>query len=107
MAIKFMLRQRLNNPRVNSKDAPNGPGGRASWPPGWANTSQVSDPQFDTADFAGFGATAPGNLRTDYVCQASSFRSRTLQSSGLSRTTPCSHLLAPSHFQVRTIAWSG
>jgi Endonuclease/Exonuclease/phosphatase family len=57
--------QFLDNPRINTSNAPTSPGGpQQAALQGGANASHVGDPAFDTADFAD---TAPGNLRADYV----------------------------------------
>jgi hypothetical protein len=55
----------LNSPKVNTKVTPSSLGGpEQDALQGGANTSHLSDPAFDTADFSDF---APGNLRADYV----------------------------------------
>jgi hypothetical protein len=55
----------LDHPRINTSSTPASDGAvEASALQGGANTTHLSDPQFDTADFAD---TAPGNLRADYV----------------------------------------
>lgn len=57
--------QLLNNPLINTKITPNSDGGSdAAARQGGANDNHISDPTYDTADFAD---TAPGNLRVDYV----------------------------------------
>jgi Endonuclease/Exonuclease/phosphatase family len=67
-SIPGAIQQLLDNPRVNSRSAPRSAGAvEASALQGGANASHRSDPAFDTADFADFGPTAPGNLRADYV----------------------------------------
>jgi hypothetical protein len=59
------IQQLLDNPRINTNDAPTSPGGpEQAALQGGANATQHGDPAFDTADFAD---TTPGNLRTDYV----------------------------------------
>lgn len=55
----------LEHPLVNTKLTPSSEGAvEASILQGGANTTQRSDPAFDTADFSD---SAPGNLRADYV----------------------------------------
>ena len=55
----------LNHPLINTKVTPDSEGGpEAAVLQGGANTTHISDPANDTADFAD---TAPGNLRADYV----------------------------------------
>lgn len=55
----------LDHPLVNSKVTPTSEGAvQQSALQGGANTTHLSDPAFDTADFAD---GAPGNLRADYV----------------------------------------
>ncbi len=55
----------LDNIRVNTSTTPASAGAvEASVLQGGANTTHLSDPAFDTADFSD---TAPGNLRADYV----------------------------------------
>lgn len=57
--------QLLNNPLVDTSLTPSGPGGtQQAALQGGANATHLSDPRFDTADFAD---GAPGNLRADYV----------------------------------------
>jgi hypothetical protein len=59
------IQQLLDNPRINTSDAPTSPGGpEQSALQGGANATQHGDPALDTADFAD---TTPGDLRTDYV----------------------------------------
>ena len=59
------IQQLLDNPRINTSNAPTSAGGpEAAALQGGANTSHKGDPRFDTADFAD---SAPGNLRADYV----------------------------------------
>lgn len=55
----------LDHPLINTKVTPDSEGGpEAAVLQGGANTTHISDPANDTADFAD---TAPGNLRADYV----------------------------------------
>jgi hypothetical protein len=55
----------LDNPRINTKVTPTSPGGpQQAALQGGANDAHLSDPAFDTADFAD---GSPGNLRADYV----------------------------------------
>ncbi len=57
--------QLLESPRINARSAPASAGGtEAAALQGGANTTHLSDPAFDTADF---NDNAPGNLRADYV----------------------------------------
>lgn len=64
-SIPGAIQQLLNNPRVNSSNAPTSPGGIwASETQGGINETHLSNPAMDTADFSD---TAPGNLRADYV----------------------------------------
>jgi len=57
--------QLLDHPLVNTKVTPDSEGGpEQAALQGGANTTHLSDPAFDTADFSDF---APGNLRADYV----------------------------------------
>ncbi len=59
------VRQLLQNPNINTNFIPSSLGGpqQAELQKG-ANTTQKSNPAFDTADFAD---TTPGNLRADYL----------------------------------------
>ena len=62
----------LDHPRVNATVTPSSEGAvEASALQGGANASHLSDPRFDTADFAD---GAPGNLRADYVLPSRSLR---------------------------------
>jgi hypothetical protein len=64
-SIPGAIQQLIDHPLVNTKVTPTSPGGpQQSLLQGGANTTHLSDPAFDTADFAD---TAPGNLRADYV----------------------------------------
>jgi hypothetical protein len=64
-SIAGAAEQLLEHPRVNSSHTPSSLGApEATALQGGANTTHLSDPRFDTADFAD---TAPGNLRADYV----------------------------------------
>ncbi|OKH27390.1 phytase [Chroogloeocystis siderophila] len=57
--------QLLGNPLINTRITPNSEGGvDAAIRQGGANDDHISDPAYDTADFAD---TTPGNLRVDYV----------------------------------------
>ncbi|NNK49258.1 MAG: endonuclease/exonuclease/phosphatase family protein [Gemmatimonadetes bacterium] len=57
--------QLLEHPLVNVRVTPDSEGGpEQAALQGGANTTHLSDPAFDTADFSDF---APGNLRVDYV----------------------------------------
>ncbi len=62
----------LDSPQVNAKVTPSSPGAvQQSELQGGANETHVSDPAFDTADFAD---SAPGNLRADYVLPSKGLR---------------------------------
>jgi 3-phytase/alkaline phosphatase D len=63
------IRQLLENPLINTSVTPDSEGGPdASVRQGGVNDQHISDPSFDTADFADDPATnSSGNLRTDYV----------------------------------------
>jgi hypothetical protein len=64
-SIPGAIQQLLDHPRVNTKVTPSSPGGTEQAAlQGGANATHLSDPAFDTADFAD---TTPGNLRADYV----------------------------------------
>lgn len=55
----------LANPLVNTSTTPSSPGGpEQAAAQGGDNTTHLSDPAFDTADFSD---SPPGNLRVDYV----------------------------------------
>jgi len=71
-SIPGAAQQLLDNPRVNTTNAPTSDGGpEAAAIQGGANLTHISDPAFDTADFAD---TAPGNLRADYVLPSKALR---------------------------------
>jgi hypothetical protein len=73
-SIPGAIQQLLLHPRVNSKRTPASAGAaEAAALQGGANSTHVSDPKFDTADFAD---TAPGNLRADYVLPSKGIRIR-------------------------------
>ncbi|WP_238241242.1 esterase-like activity of phytase family protein, partial [Methylobacterium isbiliense] len=64
-SVAQAARQILDAPLVDASVTPTSQGGpQQAALQGAANTRQVGDPRFDTADFAD---TAPGNLRVDYV----------------------------------------
>ena len=64
-SIPGAIQQLLDHPLVNTKVTPSSPGAvQQSALQGGANTTHLSDPAFDTADFSD---SAPGNLRADYV----------------------------------------
>ena len=64
-SIPGSIQQLLDHPLVNTKMTPTSPGAtQQSALQGGANTTHLSDPAFDTADFSD---SAPGNLRADYV----------------------------------------
>ena len=64
-SIPGAIQQLLEHPKVNAKMTPASLGAveQATFQ-GGANTTHLSDPAFDTADFSD---SAPGNLRADYV----------------------------------------
>jgi hypothetical protein len=71
-SVPGAIQQLLDHPFVNDHNAPTSPGGpEAAELQGGANTSHLSDPAFDTADFAD---TSPGNLRADYVLPSRDLR---------------------------------
>jgi Endonuclease/Exonuclease/phosphatase family/PEP-CTERM motif len=62
------INQLLTDPLINVSRTPTSPGGpQQAALQGGANATHLSDPAFDTADFAD---TTPGNLRADYVLAA-------------------------------------
>lgn len=64
-SIPGSIQQLLDHPLVNTMMTPSSEGAvQQSLLQGGANTTHLSDPVFDTADFAD---GAPGNLRADYV----------------------------------------
>jgi hypothetical protein len=71
-SIPGAVQQLLEHPLVNTKLTPTSEGGpeQAALQEG-ANATHLSDPAFDTADFAD---TAPGNLRADYVLPRKNLR---------------------------------
>ena len=63
-SIPGSMQQLLDHPRVNTSVTPSSAGGpEQAMLQGGVNDSHLSDPAFDTADFA----EPPGNLRADYV----------------------------------------
>ena len=64
-SVDNAIRQLLDNPLVNTSVTPDSKGGteQAALQEG-ANVTHITDPAFDTADFAD---GVPGNLRVDYV----------------------------------------
>ena len=71
-SVPGAAQQLIDHPRVNDTMTPTSEGGpEAAAIQGGANDSHVSDPRFDTADFAD---TSPGNLRADYVLPSKSLR---------------------------------
>jgi hypothetical protein len=64
-SIPGSIQQLLDHPLVNTSVTPSSAGAvEASALQGGANLTHLSDPRFDTADFAD---SSPGNLRADYV----------------------------------------
>jgi hypothetical protein len=60
--------QLLDSPRINTRMTPSSAGGPdAASRQGDINLLHVTDPAYDTADFAEMGSGGPGNLRVDYV----------------------------------------
>jgi hypothetical protein len=71
-SIPGAVQQILDHPRVNNSNAPTSSGGVwAALTQGGINDVHLSDPKYDTADFAD---TAPGNLRADYVLPSRHFQ---------------------------------
>ncbi|HJU97749.1 MAG TPA: endonuclease/exonuclease/phosphatase family protein [Jiangellaceae bacterium] len=71
-SIPGAIQQLIEHPRVNTKITPESEGAvEQSALQGGANLTHLSDPRFDTADFAD---TAPGNLRADYVLPSKNLR---------------------------------
>jgi hypothetical protein len=71
-SIPGAIQQLLDNRRVNTKVTPASDGAvEQAALQGGANATHLSDPRFDTADFAD---TAPGNLRADYVLPSRNLR---------------------------------
>jgi hypothetical protein len=71
-SIPGAIQQLIEHPRVNTKLTPDSEGAvEQSALQGGANLTHLSDPRFDTADFAD---TAPGNLRADYVLPSKNLR---------------------------------
>ena len=63
-SIPGSIQQLLDHHRINTRVTPSSPGGpEQAMLQGGVNDSHLSDPAFDTADFA----EPPGNLRVDYV----------------------------------------
>ncbi len=64
-SVNFAIRQLLNSPLINTSVTPTSAGAvQQSELQGGANRTHLSNPAFDTADFAD---GTPGNLRADYV----------------------------------------
>jgi hypothetical protein len=71
-SIPGAIQQLLDHPLVNTRVTPSSEGAvEASELQGGANETHLSDPRFDTADFAD---TSPGNLRADYVLPSVNLR---------------------------------
>ena len=71
-SIPGAAQQLLDNPRINTSHTPTSPGGpEAAVLQGGANLTHISDPLYDTADFAD---STPGNLRADYVLPSKALR---------------------------------
>ena len=71
-SIPGSIQQLLDSPKVNTKVTPSSPGAvEQDSLQGGANTTHLSDPAFDTADF---NDNAPGNLRADYVLPRKNLR---------------------------------
>ena len=64
-SVPGAIQQLLEHPLINVSVTPQSDGGAAAAAAqGGANSTQIGDPRFDTADF---NDEAPGNLRVDYV----------------------------------------
>ncbi|HEY9796110.1 MAG TPA: esterase-like activity of phytase family protein [Leptolyngbyaceae cyanobacterium] len=64
-SVNNAILQLLDNPLINTSITPSSEGGSEQAAlQGGANTTHITDPAFDTADFAD---GTPGNLRVDYV----------------------------------------
>jgi 3-phytase len=71
-SIPGAIQQLLDHPLVNTKRTPSSKGAvEASMLQGGANTTHLSNPKYDTADFSD---SAPGNLRADYVLPRKSMK---------------------------------
>lgn len=71
-SIPGAVQQLLNHPLINTRVTPSSEGAvQQSALQGGANTTHISDPAYDTADFAD---STPGNLRADYVLPHRSMR---------------------------------
>jgi len=71
-SIPGAIQQLLDHPLVNTKVTPASEGAvQQATLQGGANDTHLSDPTFDTADFAD---SAPGNLRADYVLPRKNLR---------------------------------
>jgi hypothetical protein len=71
-SIPGAIQQLIEHPLVNTTMTPDSEGAvEQSALQGGANLTHLSDPRFDTADFAD---TAPGNLRADYVLPRKNLR---------------------------------
>jgi hypothetical protein len=71
-SIPGAIQQLIEHPRVNTSITPESEGAvEQSVLQGGANLTHLSDPSFDTADFAD---TTPGNLRADYVLPSKNLR---------------------------------
>lgn len=69
-SVAGAARQLLDSSAINASVVPTSAGGAEQAKlQGGANTGQIGDPKYDTADFAD---TAPGNLRVDYVLPSAS-----------------------------------
>jgi hypothetical protein len=63
-SVPGSIQQLIDNPRIIDPRPTSAGGPEAAVLQGGVNTTQKSNPKYDTADFAD---TAPGNLRADYV----------------------------------------
>jgi hypothetical protein len=67
-SIPGAIQQLLDHPKVNTRMTPSSPGGpQQAMLQGDNNLTHLSDPAYDTADFAEAIFFGPGNLRADYV----------------------------------------
>jgi hypothetical protein len=74
-SIPGSAQQLVDHPLVNDTMTPSSEGAvEAAELQGGANLEHLSDPRFDTADFADSLNTGPGNLRADYVLPSKSLR---------------------------------
>ena len=68
--------QQLTEHRRIADPLPSSEGAVEAAKQGGANDAHLSEPRYDTADFADFGSSGPGNLRADYVLPAKRLKVR-------------------------------